>query len=550
MVPGRIDYPQDVALEHPGAIDYLPQYLHDSFPDPTGQPDPKIRDDFFGTRRKLRIGILGAGICCINFLHYAEEQLKDVEIVVYAPAAENLEYIKTVTAENGFYRYMRFQHEILQASWMDDEAMWTLSVKDLKSGASFEDKVDLFLELNGPVRKFKGEIVHPAYWNDEISVDGKRVALIGYGCSGVQIGPNIVDKVSKLYTWFRSKTYILPPPNQSFSAPGGANFKYSDEQKSLLADPDVYLAYRKAVDDGFYRRYPYVINGSRMSQLVKDNTVKYMKEKLASKPEILDSILPEDFDIGCRRQTFAYGYMEALTNPKTTVFTSEPQGFTAHCLMDADGKEHEIDLVIAATGYDQSHMPRFPKIVNGRSMNEEWADLRSPPSYMAVMLKSMPNYFNPSSAFGPLPQGNFYQSCEAFTKYIVKAIDKMQVDRILSIKPKDKAVDHFVRHSLAYLKRTAVMALWPGARNQFIRIIENPRFEDLDIFYEDPEDMFAYFGNGWTLQDDADPDADKTWYMGRPNKQIDTEIIDRLKGTDPSVREVVQGVQTMGPEPQ
>ena len=48
----------------------------------------------------------------------------------------------------------------------------------------------------------------------------------------------------------------------------------SDEQKSLLADPDVYLAYRKAVDDGFYRRYPYVINGSRMSQLVKDNTVK------------------------------------------------------------------------------------------------------------------------------------------------------------------------------------------------------------------------------------------------------------------------------------
>ena len=70
----------------------------------------------------------------------------------YAPAAENLEYIRTVTAENGLYRYMRFQHEILQASWTDDEAMWTLSVKDLKSGASFEDKVDLFLELNGPVR--------------------------------------------------------------------------------------------------------------------------------------------------------------------------------------------------------------------------------------------------------------------------------------------------------------------------------------------------------------------------------------------------------------
>ena len=71
---------------------------------------------------------------------------------MYAPAAENLEYIQTVAAENGFNKYMKFQHEILQASWTDEEAMWTLSVKDLKTGLTFDDKVHLFLELNGPVR--------------------------------------------------------------------------------------------------------------------------------------------------------------------------------------------------------------------------------------------------------------------------------------------------------------------------------------------------------------------------------------------------------------
>lgn len=339
----------------------------------------------------------------------------------------------------------------------------------------------------------------------------------------------------------------------------------SDEQKALLADPDVYLAYRKATEDGFYRRYSYVLNGSKMSQLVKENTIKYMKEKLASKPELLESILPDDFDIGCRRQTFAYGYMEALTDPKTTVFTRPPQRFTEHGILDADGVEHEIDMVIAATGYDQSHMPRYPKLVNGRSMNVEWADYRSPPSYMAVCMKSMPNYFNPSSAFGPLPQGNFYQSAETFTRYIVKAIDKIQLDRILSITPKDRAVEHFVRHSLSYLKRTAVMgpcvawykgnkydkppALWPGARNQFIRTMETPRFEDFDIVYEDPEDVFAYMGNGWTLQDDGDPEADRTWYMGQPGKHVDAETIERLKGTDPSVKEVVQAVAAMAEGP-
>ena len=57
-----------------------------------------------------------------------------------------------MAAENDFYKYMKFEHEILQASWTDAEAMWTLSVKDMKSGSTFDDKVHVFLELNGPVR--------------------------------------------------------------------------------------------------------------------------------------------------------------------------------------------------------------------------------------------------------------------------------------------------------------------------------------------------------------------------------------------------------------
>ena len=71
---------------------------------------------------------------------------------MYAPAAENLEYIQMVTAENDFYKYMKFQHEILEASWKDEDAMWTLSIKDVKTGATFDDKVHVFLEFNGPVR--------------------------------------------------------------------------------------------------------------------------------------------------------------------------------------------------------------------------------------------------------------------------------------------------------------------------------------------------------------------------------------------------------------
>ena len=88
-------------------------------------------------------------------------------------------------------------------------------------------------------------------------------------------------------------------------------------------------------------------------------------------------------------------------------------------------------------------------------------------------------------------------------------------------------------------------ALWPGARNQFIRVLETPRFEDFDIVYEDEDDMFAYFGNGWSLEDDAEPQQDNTWYMGKPGKHVSEETIDRLRGTDPSVKEVLYGHRFM-----
>lgn len=79
---------------------------------------------------------------------------------MYAPARENLEYLRMVTRERDFYRHIKFQHEIRNASWTDEESRWTLEVRNLESGEVFEDKVDFFLEFSGPVRYVKT-------WGDE-----------------------------------------------------------------------------------------------------------------------------------------------------------------------------------------------------------------------------------------------------------------------------------------------------------------------------------------------------------------------------------------------
>ena len=70
----------------------------------------------------------------------------------YPAAEEARQYLKTVSRENDFYRFMNFRHEITRASWDNDQAKWTLTINDIKTGVAFEDRVDVFLDLSGPVK--------------------------------------------------------------------------------------------------------------------------------------------------------------------------------------------------------------------------------------------------------------------------------------------------------------------------------------------------------------------------------------------------------------
>jgi len=90
--------------------------------------------------------------CDVPSIVYQFSWRTNIWYEMYAPAAENLAYLQTVTQESGFYRYIRFQHDTLEASWTNQDSQWALSVENLTSSETCEDKVDIFLEFNGPVR--------------------------------------------------------------------------------------------------------------------------------------------------------------------------------------------------------------------------------------------------------------------------------------------------------------------------------------------------------------------------------------------------------------
>jgi cation diffusion facilitator CzcD-associated flavoprotein CzcO len=126
-----------------------------------------------------------------------------------------------------------------------------------------------------------------------------------------------------------------------------------------------------------------------------------MKRKLASKPEIAEAIIPKDFAVGCRRPTPGNGYLEALCEDNVEVVLEGIAEITPSGIRTVDGKEHHVDVIVCATGFDVSWKPAYPTIGRGnKSLSEEWKDI--PSTYLSITVPHFPNYLSKSNQ--PLPR--------------------------------------------------------------------------------------------------------------------------------------------------
>ena len=123
-----------------------------------------------------------------------------------------------------------------------------------------------------------------------------------------------------------------------------------------------------------------------------------MRRKLASRPEIADAIVPKDFAVGCRRPTPGNGYLEALCEENVEVVLGDIAEITSEGIKTADGKEHKVDIIVCATGFDVSWRPAYPTIGRGgKSLSEEWKAI--PRTYLSITVPDFPNYLSESRRF-------------------------------------------------------------------------------------------------------------------------------------------------------
>ena len=280
---------------------------------------------------------------------------------------------------------------------------------------------------------FQGPIFHAGHWDHSVSLEGKRVGVIGSGCSGAQIVPAIAGTVSRLTLFMGKAQWILPRSDRH----------YGPIERFVRTLPGIRHLIRWLVfvfyDLRFvaFRRYP---GTAMLSRLMKAHYRRRLAGELAKyiKDDRLRRHMTPDYELGCRRVIPTNAYLPALARENVDVDISGIERITPRGVLTRDGKEIPLDVIVYATGYfAYSNMKKALTFqvygLGGRNLNSEWETQIA--SYKGIAVSGYPNYFKvngPNTGTGHSSQLSYMQ---AATGYIVQAICAVKRDKSL------KAID-------------------------------------------------------------------------------------------------------------
>ena len=263
-----------------------------------------------------------------------------------------LSYLRDTAAEYGVDKEIEYHRRVVGAAWSTDEARWTVSVQDTKTGVRSERTCGFLYLCPGYYRydqgytpdwpgfdRFAGTVVHPQFWPDDIDLTGKRVVLIGSGATAATILPAIAGTAAKLTMLQRSPSYVLSMPNYD---------PIADLLRKVLPERRAFRAVRwkNARMAGFIynfcRKHP-----ARARRMLENGAAKQ---------------LPDGFDIATHFSP-AYNpwdqrmclvpdgdFFAAIKSGRAEVVTDHIEEFTSTGIKLRSGAELEADVIITATG--------------------------------------------------------------------------------------------------------------------------------------------------------------------------------------------------------
>ncbi len=394
---------------------------------------------------------------CISFVPYPFKKS-------FAPQGELLAYTNHIIDKFDLRKHARMNQTVTRLAFDESACRWhiaTASCEDY-SARFVIDASGVLANPHIPAIKgaetFKGAQFHSGHWDHSVAYAGKRVGVIGSGCSAAQIVPAIAGQLAHLTLFMGKAQWILPRSDRQYGA----------VERVLRTLPGIRHLIRLLVfifyDIRFvaFRRYPGLAG---ISRLMKDQYRRRLQKHLDTyiKDEKLRQHMLPDYELGCRRVIPTNTYLPALSRANVEVDISGIECITPEGIRTRDGKDIPLDIIVYATGYyAYSNMKKALSFqvdgLDGRNLNREWE--QEAVSYKGLAVSGYPNYFKvngPNTGTGHSSQLSYM---EAATDYIVQAICAVKRDSsIKAIDARRDLQDAYV----ADMRRKMQKTVWQNA---------------------------------------------------------------------------------------
>jgi cation diffusion facilitator CzcD-associated flavoprotein CzcO len=404
---------------------------------------------------------------------------------LFATGSDIRQYHRDVADAYALWPHIKLGTEVVSArhgaeGWVVETADGTQYRADFVVGATGLLHHPHYPDIKG-LDTFAGTVVHTARWDDDIKVQGKRIAVIGNGSTGVQISGALQPVAERLLMFQRTPQWVLRVPmgvaqpqwmTRLFTRfPALSQAILTGGLKALHRGVSLFLRPtfgRKAVQT--YAR--------ACLHLIRD---RELRERLRPTYQPL-----------CKRQVMSGNYFRTVQQSNVEVITDAIDHADETGITTADGRHHDLDLIVLATGF-HAHNYMRPMDFTGRDgirIDDAWPN--GPTAFAMTAISGFPNFF---MILGPnTPTGSLHlQECAELTCDFVigwlRRYQQGQLDQVEISLDAAKRFDQDVRAALGptvwntgcnswYLKEDGTVDLWPFDMATVHQYLSTPDMSD------------------------------------------------------------------------
>lgn len=349
-------------------------------------------------------------------LGYCFKPWREAKAIADGPSIRK--YVRETASENGIDKHIRFNHMVKRASWSSEDACWTVEAETGAEKRVVRFTCNFLFMCSGyysyaggydpefPGRAdFKGRIVHPQKWPEDLDYKGKRVVIIGSGATAVTLVPEMAKDAGHVTMLQRSPTYVISRPGED---------KFANWLKRHLP---AMLAYNIVRGRNVLLQNIFFNLARKKPEKMKKYMIDLVREELGPDYDVETHFTPK-YNPWDQRVCLVpdADLFKSIRSGKASVVTDQIETFTPTGIKLKSGKELEADIIVTATGLKLELLSGMQVAVDGKAVN-----MSKTMTYKGMMYSDVPNL---ASAFG-YTNASWTLKCDLTCEYVCKLLNYM-----------------------------------------------------------------------------------------------------------------------------